>query len=214
MGLYPVYMEMRGKDCLVVGGGNVATQKVNGLLNADAEVTVISPQLNEYLAGLKAQGRIQHIATDYDASSLEGRVLVMVATDDGAVNAQVARDARERGIWINASDDPPNCDFILPSIVRKGDITIAISTGGLSPAMARRLREELDAYLTEDMPDLLRVCAEVRAELRERGIVPDADIWQTAIDERLRVLVAQRQFEQARAHLLAGLGHALPAGVE
>jgi precorrin-2 dehydrogenase/sirohydrochlorin ferrochelatase len=214
MGLYPVFMEMRGKDCLVVGGGNVATQKVNGLLNAEASVTVISPVLNEYLAGLKAQGRIEHIASEYSQSSLEGRALVMVATDDGAVNARVARDARARGIWINASDDPPNCDFILPAIVRKGDITIAVSTAGLSPAMARRIREELDAYLTDDMPDLLRVCAEVRAELRGRGIVPDAEVWQQAIDEPLRVLVAQRRFEQARAHLLAGLGHPSPAGVE
>ena len=130
----------------------------------------------------------------------------MVATDDGAVNAQVAAEGTRQGLWVNAADDPANCDFILPAVVRRGAITLAASTGGTSPALARRLREELEAYLTEEMPALADLLGEVRAELKSRGRLPDAELWQEAIDEKLRVLLAQRKYRQAKTRLLESLG--------
>jgi len=205
--LYPIFVEAKGRRVLVIGGGHVAAEKVRGLLNAEAEITIISPKLLPELEGHKALGRIGHVAREYRESDLDdGYAFIMVATDDGAINAAVAAAGKRRGIWVNAADDPKNCDFILPAVVRKGKITLAASTSGTSPALARRLREELEAYLTEDMPALADLLAEVRQEVRRRGIKIEADTWQHAIDERLRVLLAQRRYQGARDHLLEGLG--------
>ena len=207
MALYPIFVEAKGRRVLVIGGGHVAAEKVRGLLNAEAEITIISPKLLPELEGHKALGRIGHVAREYRESDLDdGYAFIMVATDDGAINAAVAAAGKRRGIWVNAADDPKNCDFILPAVVRKGKITLAASTSGTSPALARRLREELEAYLTEDMPALADLLAEVRQEVRRRGIKIEADTWQHAIDERLRVLLAQRRYQGARDHLLEGLG--------
>ena len=137
---------------------------------------------------------------------------MMVATDDGAINAEVAAAGKRRGLWVNAADDPKNCDFILPAVVRKGKITLAASTSGTSPALARRLREELDAYLTEDMPALADLLAEVRQEMRAHGIKVENDTWQYAIDEQLRVLLAQRKFVAGAGAADRAAGHRAGAG--
>jgi siroheme synthase-like protein len=211
MALYPIFIETKDRPVLVIGGGHVGAEKVRGLLAAEADVTVVSPELIDELRQHAAAGRIKHIARAYQETDLDvGWQWVMVATDDGAINADVARACHKRGLWVNAADDPKHCDFILPSVVRKGKITLAASTAGSSPALARRLREELDAYLTEDMPALADLLAEVRLEVRRLGLKIDNDTWQEAIDERLRVLLAQRKFQQARAHLVARLGVDLP----
>lgn len=206
MGYYPIFVELSGKRCLVVGGGNVGLQKVGGLLAAGATLTLISPDLHSGLQKLHDEGRFRWLARDYAGGDVDGYDLVMVATDDGAINATVAAEARARKIWVNSADDVPNCDFILPSVVRKGQIVVCASTGGASPALARRLREELDAYLDDDFPALANLLSEVRRELRGRGLVPDAEIWQQAITGQVRVLVAQRRVGQAKALLLKGLG--------
>jgi len=206
MGYYPVFIELKDRACLVIGGGREAQRKVEGLLAADGKVTVISPALTDDLKRMLAGGRFTWIEREYREGDVEGYEVVMVATDDGAVNAEVSAEGKRRRVWVNAADDPPNCDFILPAVIRKGSITIAASTGGGSPALARRLREELEAYLTEEMPALAELLREVRAELRARGILPDAEVWQAAIDEELRVLLAQRKLRQAKARLLEALG--------
>jgi siroheme synthase-like protein len=208
MGYYPVFLEMKGRPCVVVGGGTVAERKVEGLLAADARVTVISPELTPALATLKEEGRLHHIARPYREGDLEGYEVAVVATDDGAVNAEVARKGRSASgrIWVNAVDDPPNCDFILPSVIRRGDIVIAVSTGGASPALARRLREELEAFLNEGYAPLAELLQEVRQELRSRRIVVGPEAWQRAIDGRLRALLAQRRRARAKAYLVASLG--------
>jgi precorrin-2 dehydrogenase/sirohydrochlorin ferrochelatase len=206
MGYYPIFMEMDGRPCVVVGGGEVARRKVEGLLAAGACVTVVSPDLTPELAALKDDGRIAHIEREYREGDLEGFEMCMVATDDGAVNAAVAREGKSRRVWVNASDDPPNCDFILPSVIRRGEVVIAASTGGASPALARRLREELEAYLSEDFDLLAKLLADVRQELRARNVAVDPETWQRAIDGQLRVLLTQRRYGQAKARLLQSLG--------
>jgi|SRR5581483_1894264 len=207
MALYPIFIEAKGRRVLVIGGGNVGAEKVRGLLAAEADITVVSPELIPELREHADAGRIRHIARAYDERDLDGGYeWVMVATDDGTINAEVAAACKRRGIWVNAADDPKNCDFILPAVVRKGKITLAASTAGASPALARRLREELDAYLTEDMPALADLLAEVRQDVRERGLKVANDTWQEAIDTRLRVLLAQRKYDEARAYLVGRLG--------
>lgn len=204
---YPVFLDLDGKPVIVIGGGNVACEKVAGLRKAGARITIVSPELAPELQNLKDAGKVAHIARPWAPSDLEGDwAVVMVATDDGIVNREAREAARARRIWVNAADDPVNCDFILPAVVRKGRITLAASTAGASPALARRLREELDAYLTEDMPALADLLAEVRTELRQRTIRVENDTWQEAIDEHLRVLLAQRKYVQARARLIDRLG--------
>lgn len=215
MALYPIFVQAGGRRVIVIGGGHVGAEKVRGLLAAEADITVVAPALLPELAEYRDAGRIHHVARAYQESDLDGGwEFIMVATDDGAINAEVAAAGKRRGIWVNAADDPANCDFILPAVVRKGKITLAASTSGASPALARRLREELDAYLTEDMPALADLLAEVRTEVRRLGIKIEADTWQFAIDGQLRVLLAQRKYGQARARLIQRLGIELtPVGM-
>jgi precorrin-2 dehydrogenase / sirohydrochlorin ferrochelatase len=203
---YPVFLDLTGKPTLVIGGGNVAEGKVRGLLAAEASLTVIAPELTPELRALAEAGRLQHVSREYRDGDVEGFTVCFVATDDGAVNAAVAAEGRRRGIWVNAADDPVNCDFILPSIVRQGEVVVAASTGGASPALARRLREELTAFLDEDYAPLAEMLGAIRADLRRRNLSPDAEVWSAAIDARFRALVAQRRPDEAREYLLQRLG--------
>ena len=206
MAYYPIFLQLQDRRVLVIGGGKEAQHKVRGLLAAGARLTIIAPKLTKELQGRQASGELDVLQRDYQDGDLAGYEVCMVATDDGAVNAQVAAEGKRQRIWVNAADDPANCDFILPAVVRRGAITLAASTGGTSPALARRLREELEAYLTEEMPALADLLGEVRAELKTRDKLPDAEVWQVAIDEKLRVLLAQRKYRQAKTRLLESLG--------
>jgi precorrin-2 dehydrogenase/sirohydrochlorin ferrochelatase len=206
MAYYPIFVELKDIPCVVVGGGPEAQRKVEGLLGAGAKVTVVSPELTKSLQKMLADGDIECVKREYQEGDIDPYHIVMVATDDGAVNSEISAEGRRKRIWVNAADDIPNCDFILPAVIRRGAITLAASTGGASPALARRLREELEAYLTEEMPALADLLKEVRGDLRSRSIVPDAEVWQEAIDEELRVLLAQRKYRQAKVRLLTSLG--------
>jgi precorrin-2 dehydrogenase/sirohydrochlorin ferrochelatase len=159
---YPVFLDLEGRRVLVVGGGRVAEGKVQGLLAAHADITVVAPSITGSLGELASSGRIHFVARSYAAQDLDRHRICFVATDDGAINAQVAADCRARGVWVNAADDPTNCDFILPAVVREGPVVVAASTGGASPAMARRLREDLTAFLDEGYGPLTELLAEVR----------------------------------------------------
>ncbi len=201
MGYYPIVLELAGRPCLVIGGGAVAERKVEGLLAAGATVTVVSPELAPGLAALVAAGRLRHVARAYRAGDLASAQLAFVATDDGVVNEAVAREGRERGVWVNAADDPAHCDFLLPSVLRRGDLVVAVATGGASPALSRAIREELEGYFTEDYAALAEVVAEVRQEMKARGRLPDAEAWRRALDGDLRRLVAEGRRDEAKARL-------------
>jgi siroheme synthase-like protein len=204
---YPIFLDLVDKPVIVIGGGAVACEKVAGLRKAGARITIVSPELADELAELRDTGELTHIARTWQPSDLDQDwTIVMVATDDGAVNKEATAESRSRRIWVNAADDPANCDFILPSVVRKGKITLAASTAGTSPALARRLREELEDYLTDDMPALADLLAEVRVEVRKRGLRVENETWQRAIDGPLRVLLAQRRYDEARERLVQSLG--------
>ncbi|HEV3347915.1 MAG TPA: bifunctional precorrin-2 dehydrogenase/sirohydrochlorin ferrochelatase [Methylomirabilota bacterium] len=202
---YPVFLDLADRPSLVVGGGPVAEGKVAGLLAAGARVTVVSPTVTAPLAGWAAEGRVTHRARAYRAEDLDGQQVAFVATDDAAVTRAVAADGRARGVWVNAADEPARCDFILPAVIRRGRLVVAISTGGASPAAARAIREELEGYLTEDHAALVELAAEARDDLRRRRRSPDAARWRRALDGRLRRLIADRRYRQARAQLARSL---------
>ena len=206
MAYYPLCLEMAGRPCLVVGGGPVAERKVAGLLDAGAWLTVVSPTATEALYAWARADRIRLVEREYAAADLAGHSVVFVATDDGRVNAAVARDARAAGVLINAADDPAHCDFILPAVVRRGDLTVAVSTGGASPALARTVRDEIGAFLDrDDYAALARVAADARLTLRERGRAAPWERWHAALDDEVRELARTDRLDAARARLLERL---------
>jgi precorrin-2 dehydrogenase/sirohydrochlorin ferrochelatase len=154
---------------------------------------------------LKRAGSIVHLEREYRQGDLSGFALAFVATNDHDLNKIVAAEGKRAGVLVNAVDDPDNCDFVMPSIIRRGNLTLAISTGGGSPAAARRVREDMEAFLTEDYALLLDLATEVRRELRERDVTIDAETWNRALDEELRSLLASGQRNQAKDRLLAAL---------
>ena len=203
---YPVALDLRGRSCLVVGGGPVAEAKVEGLLEAGARVTVVSPDLSERLAEWARDGRIAHCPHEYVPTDLDGQLLVFSATDRREVTEAVAAEARRRGIWVNAADDPKYCDFLLPSVLRRGRLQVAVSTGGASPALAARVRRDLEAWFTPEYADLVELAAEVRRELRESGRRAEGKAWRDALDADLRRLLAAGSRGEAKARLLERLG--------
>lgn len=156
---------MDQRQSVVVGGGSIASRKVQGLLEAGAKVRVISPELAPGLEALAAAGEVEALRRPYTPGDLAGAFLAIAATDDPAVNEQVWSEGQRTGCLVNVVDDPQHCNFSLPAVVRRGDMSIAISTGGSSPALARRLRERLEALIPPEYADLTGLLAELRPEL-------------------------------------------------
>lgn len=174
MKYYPIFLDIRGKICIIVGGGEVAARKAERLLDCGAKVFIISPKLSPALAALKEKSLICHIAAAYSGDLIQGAALVIGATDDEKTNATIFLDARSKGIPINIVDDPQKCDFILPSVVQRGDLAITIGTGGKSPALARYLREELEAKYGEEYRIFLNVLGNLRVKMvKNTGVGKD-----------------------------------------
>lgn len=166
---YAMFLDLHGKRCLVVGGGSIATSKVDGLLQSAASVTVVSPALTETLGRLAAQGVVVHRARAFDDGDVTGCALVIAATDQPEVNSAVFRAARHRGILVNVVDTPTQCDFYTPAVVRRGALQIAISTDGKVPALARRIREELEHRFGPEYTRYVDVFGELRLGWRRRA---------------------------------------------
>jgi precorrin-2 dehydrogenase/sirohydrochlorin ferrochelatase len=167
---YPIVLDLSGARAVVVGGGRVALRKARALADAGAHVRVVAPEL---LPDLADEGRFECVAESYAAEHLAGARIVIAATDDEAVNARVAADAREAGALVNVVDRPEQCDFIVPSQVRRGDLLIAISTGGAAPSLSRRLRKRLEAEFGPEYEPLLEALRDVREDLKARNVAPD-----------------------------------------
>jgi precorrin-2 dehydrogenase / sirohydrochlorin ferrochelatase len=192
----------------VVGGGKVAERKVEGLLTAGGAVTVVSPDVSDGLQGLVDAGRVRHVQRRYRRGDLAGAALAFVATGDRRVAAAVAREGRRRGVWVNAADDPEHCDFFLPSVMRRGPLLVAVATGGTGPALARAVREWIDRLLPDGCAALAEAVADVRRELRARGLRPDASAWSQALTDELQRVTSGNGGDGARARLLDRLGAA------
>lgn len=166
---YPIFLDLAQRRCLVVGGGTVAERKVQGLLAAKADVVVVSPTLTAALCRWADEGIIAHIARSFREEDVEGCVLVIGTTDRLEVNTHIATTARRRTIWVNIVDSPDLCDFIAPAVIRRGEVQIAISTGGKSPTLAKRLRQGLEALIGPEYGDVADVLGCLRAAIRRRG---------------------------------------------
>jgi siroheme synthase-like protein len=202
-GYYPVFLDLRGRRCVVVGGGSVAERKVRALLEHDGSITVISPTLSPGLRELAGKGAIQTEEREYRTGDLTEAFLAIAAADEAAVNVAVAAEGRERHALVNVVDDPDNSDFVVPSLVRRGDISVAISTAGKSPALARKLRTILEAGLPDEYASILEVVSDARQELTRRGLRIDGDAWQRCLDiEAMREMVSVGRVEEARQALL------------
>jgi siroheme synthase-like protein len=168
MRYYPIYLDLRGRDVLVVGGGAVAEGKALQLLEAGARVTVVSPQLTEALRAAADRGEITHLDGSFAEGDLNGAFLAIGATDDRKVNEKVAMAAGERGLLCNVVDQPDLCNFITPALVTRGGLQISVSTGGGSPTLTQRVKREVAALIGEEYGVLLELAAEMRAEAKYR----------------------------------------------
>jgi len=165
---YPIFVDLRGRRCVVIGGGLIAQRKVTTLLAHGARVTVVSPSVTRQLARYATQGRIRRVARRFKACDLQDAWLACAATDDQPVNEQVSREAAKRRIFVNVVDQKPLCTFIAPSIVRRGELTVAISTAGGSPALAKKLRRDLTRLIGADYAKLLRLLKGLRSDAKRR----------------------------------------------
>ncbi|MBN1471171.1 MAG: bifunctional precorrin-2 dehydrogenase/sirohydrochlorin ferrochelatase [Syntrophaceae bacterium] len=179
MKYYPVFLDIRDKKCVIVGGGEIALRKAERLLDCGAKVSVISPKLVPELAALKDRNLISHIAAEYSGNLIDKATLIIGATDDEKTNARISQDARAKSIPVNIVDDPQKCDFILPSIVQRGDLSITIGTGGKSPALARYLREELEGQYGKEYEIFLNILGNLRTKMdKNAGVGKD---WFTSL---------------------------------
>lgn len=184
MSHYPVFLDLRDRPCTVFGGGHLAEEKVRGLLAVHAAVTVIAPSLTPALAELVAEGRVTHRPRGYEPGDLEGTCLVISCEQTPDRAEAIWQEALQRNVLINTLDDVPRCQFIAPSIVRRGDLAIAISTGGKAPVLAVRLRQWLEGQLGEEYARFLSLAGSVRGALARR--FPDfgtrRELWYRLVD--------------------------------
>ena len=191
--LFPMFVKLDGRRCVVVGGGPIAESKIESLLAAGARVTVVSPALTERLERLQRQGAFDWHARRFEASDLQQAFLVIAATSDDATNDAVYREADRLGILCNAVDQPPRCHFYFPALMQRGDLQIAISTAGRSPSLAQRLRKEFEVQIGPEYSEWVRWLGEVREALMERKVA-----FRTR--KRLLAYLARREsFERWRA---------------
>ncbi len=207
---FPAFLDLLHKRVVVVGGGRVASTKVRALLPCQPEpLVVVAPRATSTIRNAASAGRLCWHAREYQCGDLAGASLVFGASDDRGLNARVAADARELGIPVLAVDDVPNCDFIAPALVRRGDLTVAISTNGRSPAMARRTRELVERALPRSWSDLLDVAASARERLGATRALIEPACWQRALEGEVERLVSQGSSSEAVDTLVRKLERSL-----
>ena len=193
---YPVFLNLTGRRCVIIGGGQVAEGKVSKLLDSGAKIIVISPDATQGIRDYADSGQIEYSLRKYQEGDLNGAFLVVAATNDRVVNQEIFEEAEKSGILLNAVDDMPRCSFIAPSIVEKGPITVAISTGGASPALARKLREKLEVSPALDWADATNMLSHARQIIKDKQIALDPQRWQCCMtDELLTLIQAGREDE-------------------
>jgi precorrin-2 dehydrogenase/sirohydrochlorin ferrochelatase len=170
--LFPIFLKLAGRPCLVVGAGQIAAQKIEALLLSGAQLTVVAPQASQLIQSLAHAGRLTWIERAFTPSDLDDMTIVIGATGDATVNEEVFRNAVTRRVLCNAVDEPERCHFYYPAVVRRGDLQIAISTNGHSPALAQRLRAELEALIVPEYEGLLQWLGRVRTMLFRRVMDP------------------------------------------
>lgn len=203
MAFYPIFLNLVGRPCAVIGGGAVAEQKVQGLVDAGARVTVISPTVSPRLEQLVADGTVVLVRRTYQPGDLAGMFLAIAASDDRHANHTIWEESAHEGVLLNAVDDLPHCHFIAPAIFRRGDLTMAVSTGGRSPALAVRVRDRLGSVLGPEYAILLDLLGDMRAAVASR--LPEATtrtvLWYRIIDSDAIDLIRRGDLDGARRRM-------------
>ncbi len=203
---YPIFLNILGKRSIVIGGGDVALRKVKSLLECRAKVTVISTKPHPEISKLSEERMIRLIERDYKAGDLKDAVIAIVCTNAKKVNRKAADEARKEGALVNVADDPERSDFIIPSFFRRGNLTVAVSTSGVSPALAKKIRTKLEKSFGLEYASLLSLIGEVRSGIKREDSIVDAETWQGILDiDRLARLVKAGSREKAKTLLLEKL---------
>jgi siroheme synthase-like protein len=203
---YPIFLNLQGKKCVVVGGGTVALRKVTTLLACGADITVISPTPLAEISRLFKKKAIQLVRRNYEPGDLGGAALSIAATRVKKINRKVAEEAKNNGILVNVVDDSEPSDFIIPSFFRRGDLSVAVSTSGRSPAFAKKIRAKLEKNIGIEYAYLLSLIAEIRSEIKKKGLRVSAKAWQESLDlDSLILFLKAGRHEEAKATLLGKL---------
>jgi precorrin-2 dehydrogenase/sirohydrochlorin ferrochelatase len=203
--LYPVNLRLQGVPCIVVGGGPVALGKVRGLLEVEADVTVVAPRVVDDLGELGRTDEVEIQLRPYERGEAARYRLVVAATGDPAVDGAVYEDADAAGVWINAADDPAHCSFTVPARIRRGPLLVTFATGGQSPALAAWLREQFEDEFGPEYEQLLTMLAEARAERVARGQPTDHPGWKRALDSGMLEMIREGHLAEAKERLEACL---------
>ena len=198
---YPAFVDIDDQPCLVVGGGGIAAEKVAALLDCGGEVTVISPELTGELHERADRGELRWIAREYESGDVRDYRLVICATGSEEANGQVHGDAEALGILVNVVDVPALCRYIVPSIVRQGDLCIAISTGGKSPALAKKIRGQLEGAFGTEYAVLLDFLGRYRPDMKAKfpeEIETRARLWTSLVDSDILDLIRDGRADEAR----------------
>ena len=202
---YPAFIDIRDRDCVVIGGGDMGEEKALKLLECDARVTVISPSVTSKVEELENEGRLTWTQRHYHRGDLKRAFIAIAATDDDAMNREIAREAEERNVLLNVVDVTHLCTFIAPSVARRGEVTVATSTGGASPALARTFREKIEHSRILEYADLAPLLSQARAHLKQRRLKVSPDHWQDCITEELLDMAQSGPSEAAYDKLIRGL---------
>ena len=202
---YPVYLDLKGRRCVVFGGGTVAEDKIMKLQASGAAISVISPDATPAIRSLADQGKLEWQARKYRPGDLDGAFMGIAATNKREVNRCIYQEAEQSGTLLNVVDDPVLCSFIAPAIVKRGDVTLAISTGGASPALARKLRESLEESPALEWSDLARVLSRVRREVKRMGVSIDRQRWQCGMTSKVLKMAQSGKEDDAVTSLLEDL---------
>ena len=208
MRYFPVFLDLQGKTCVVVGGGRVGERKVRGLLKAGARVKVISPELTAPLLLLRDKGKIAHVSRTYRRGDLQAAFLAVAATGDRITNEEVFREALGERVLVNVVDDPGHSSFIVPSIVDKKDLLVAVSTSGRSPALARVVRRKLEKEIGPEYGLLLDLFGKIRKKLLSAGLGQreNANLFRQLAKQDLFPLVKERRAGELNRRLKESLG--------
>ncbi|MDQ1336509.1 MAG: precorrin-2 dehydrogenase [Thermodesulfobacteriota bacterium] len=212
MSYYPIFQQLEGMTVLVVGGGGVARRKVETLLTFGAKISIISKELTSELKQLVDNGDVRFLGEEMQDAFFDGVSLVIAATDDPALNHQVSVGARSRGLLVNAVDQPVDCTFIVPSIVRRGDLLIAVSTSGKSPALSKKIRKGLEAQFGDEYAAFLSLMGDVRKALLAMGFPQEENsrIFHEIVDSGIIKALARGDGET----VAATLRQILPVGMD
>jgi len=202
-GLYPVALRLAGKVCVVVGGGGVALRRVGGLLEAGARVRVAAPVLSAGLEALAAGNALELLRQPFGPECLDGAFLAIAATDSADVNAEVARACAQRGVLFSDAGESGRGDFVIPAVLRRGALLIAVTTSGCSPSLAARIRDELAARYGPEYADLAEILGEARQRALSTGVPDRGRLTQLAGDDSLLELIREGRAEEARAKAIS-----------